>query len=547
MVKRMWIALVVLALAIAALAAAPSGIVPGPAPMPAGGIVPDVEMARQNAEAEAANYLAEAQGRLGLGDENLTFLPRSTDVDPFGASHVRFAQFYKGIPVFGQELIAHVNNAVGGVFALTTRVEAVPDLDVTPSFGAHEAERTAKEQFRSLRGPGKASAQAELFIYPNCSGYDLAYVVRVSNVMQDNLTPAEHVFVIDAHSGAPIADWDDLHTAKPAPIVVSYTIPKTAPGNSYYSGDIAIGTAQASDGTAKYAMKDLVRGGGYTIDMLNKTTGGTLFTNTTNVWGDNTLANRATIGVDGHYGMQATWDFYKLTYGRNGIYNDGVGAYSRVHYGRSYNNAFWSSSCKCMTYGDGDGSVFSPLTSLDVAGHEMSHGVTAATSALVYSGESGGLNESFSDIMACGVEFWAAANGASTVPDYWIGEDIYTPSTPGDALRYMDAPKLDGRSIDHYSLYTSSTDVHYSSGIWNNMFYLLAAGGTNQTSGISVTGIGIDKALAICYLANTGYFDPSETFAMARQDCIAAATQLYGASSTEVTRVGEAWTAVGVN
>lgn len=543
MVKRTWIALVVLALGIAALAAAPGGIVPGPAPMPAGGIVPNVEMARQNAEAEAANYLAEAQGRLGLGDENLTFLPRSTDVDPFGASHVRFAQFYRGIPVFGQEVIAHVNNAVGGVFALTTRVEAVPDLDVTPSFGAHQAVRMAKEQFRALRGPGKASAQAELFIYPNCSGYDLAYVVRVSNVMQDNLTPAEHVFVIDARSGATIADWDDLHTVDITP----YTVPKTATGHSYYSADVTIGTAQKSDLTASYSLVDPSRGNSYTMDMLNKKTGGALFVNATNVWGDHTLATRATIGVDGHFGQQATWDFYKLSYGRNGIFNDGKGAYSRVHYSRSYNNAFWSSSCKCMTYGDGDGTTFSPLTSLDVAAHEMSHGVTAATSALIYSGESGGMNESFSDIMACGVEFWAAAHGATTVADYWIGEDIYTPKTAGDALRYMDDPKRDGRSIDHYSLYTSSIDVHYSSGIWNNMFYLLAAGGTNKTSGISVTGIGIDKALAICYLANTGYFDPSETFAMARQDCIAAATQLYGASSTEVTRVGQAWTAVGVN
>ncbi|WP_448957298.1 M4 family metallopeptidase, partial [Klebsiella michiganensis] len=90
----------------------------------------------------------------------------------------------------------------------------------------------------------------------------------------------------------------------------------------------------------------------------------------------------------------------------SGIRGDGQGAYSRVHYGNNYVNAFWDDSCFCMTYGDGSGNS-NPLTSLDVAAHEMSHGVTSATADLVYSGESGGLNEATSDIFATAVEFHA--------------------------------------------------------------------------------------------------------------------------------------------
>ena len=139
--------------------------------------------------------------------------------------------------------------------------------------------------------------------------------------------------------------------------------------------------------------------------------------------------------VDAAYGAANTWDFYKNTFGRNGIRNNGVAAYSRVHYGVNYENAFWDDSCFCMTYGDG-GSTFNPLVSLDVAGHEMSHGVTSNTAGLIYSGESGGLNEATSDIFGTMVEF--TANNASDPGDYYIGEEIakerHLPASDGQPL-----------------------------------------------------------------------------------------------------------------
>ena len=143
--------------------------------------------------------------------------------------------------------------------------------------------------------------------------------------------------------------------------------------------------------------------------------------------------------MDAHYGAATTFDYYKNVHGRNGIFNDGKGVPSRVHYGTNYVNAFWDG--KQMTYGDGDNVVAGPLISIDVAGHEMSHGVTSATANLTYSGESGGLNEATSDILGTMVEFYS--NKAADPGDYYIGERIVKDRP---ALRYMDKPSKDGNS-----------------------------------------------------------------------------------------------------
>jgi Zn-dependent metalloprotease len=326
--------------------------------------------------------------------------------------------------------------------------------------------------------------------------------------------------------------------------------PAIGTGKSLYSGTINIGTALNQ---GKYFMLDMAKGSGSTVngytrtnDMNNKMFGsGTIFSDLDNIWGNFLNTDRATAGVDVHFGAEMTWDYYQTTYGRRGVYNDSKGTLSKVHYGKRYNNAFWSDSCKCMTYGDGDGILFSPLVSLDVAGHEMTHGVTSAVSGLIYTKQSGGLNEAMSDIFGTMVEFYASTHGATKTPNYWIGEDVFTPATPGDALRYMDNPTIDGYSIDTFLNYNDGIDVHYSSGIANNAFYLLAEGGTHRLGG-AVTGIGKDKAELIFFRALDVYMAPSETFSQARAHTIQAATDLYGPSSQEVISVGQAWSAVGV-
>ncbi|RAJ41475.1 thermolysin metallopeptidase-like protein, partial [Kitasatospora sp. SolWspMP-SS2h] len=237
-----------------------------------------------------------------------------------------------------------------------------------------------------------------------------------------------------------------------------------------------------------------------------------------------------------------------------GIRNDGVGAYSRVHYGSNYVNAFWDDSCFCMTYGDGSGNTH-PLTELDVSGHEMSHGVTSNTAGLNYSGESGGLNEATSDIFGTLVEFYA--NLSKDNPDYLIGELININGN-GTPLRYMDKPSKDGASADYWSSSVGNKDVHYSSGVANHFFYLLSEGsGAKTVNGVSynsptyngstLTGIGRDKAAQIWYRALTVYMTSTTNYKAARTATLNAAKDLYGSGSTQYNAVAAAWTAVNVN
>jgi Zn-dependent metalloprotease len=295
-------------------------------------------------------------------------------------------------------------------------------------------------------------------------------------------------------------------------------------------------------------MIDNTRGGLRASDMRNRPLRfrpGVVFTDADNSWGDGTTSDRASAAVDAHFGAEVTWDYYLTIHGRTGIKGDGVGSLSKVHYRSQFNNAFWNDGCQCMTYGDGDGTTFTPLVSLDVAGHEMTHGVTSSTAALIYDNQPGGLNEAISDIFGTVVEFFAAAHGAAKVPNYWIGEDVYTPGIPGDALRYMDNPTQDGHSIDTFADYNDRLNVHYSSGIANNAFFLLAEGGTHRLGGV-VTGIGRSAAERIFYRALTVYMIPSETFPQARAHTTQAAIDLFGPGSQESISVGEAWSAVGV-
>ncbi|MGZ3457387.1 MAG: M4 family metallopeptidase [Archangium sp.] len=315
-----------------------------------------------------------------------------------------------------------------------------------------------------------------------------------------------------------------------------------------YSGKVDLITTKNADGT--YSLRDTTRGKGVvTFDGRNKERAGgqTDFKDSNDVWGEASDPARARAAVDAHYGAEMTYDFYKNVLGRDSIDGGGEQLMSYVHISTNYDNAYWDGTQ--MNYGDGDNNEFSPLTTLDIAGHEISHGLTERTAGLVYSGESGGLNEAMSDILGTGVEWYASQKNPAVKFDWMIGEDAYTPANgPNDALRYMDDPTKDGYSLDNYKSFQSSTEVHSSSGIANNAFYLLVNGGKNRTSGIEVKGgIGMEKGLKVFGRALAHYMTPNTTFAQARQACISAATDLYGATSPEVQKVKESWTAVGVN
>ncbi|HLT31877.1 MAG TPA: M4 family metallopeptidase [Myxococcaceae bacterium] len=316
---------------------------------------------------------------------------------------------------------------------------------------------------------------------------------------------------------------------------------------SLYSGTVHLDTTQNSAGA--YELKDPSRGKGVvTLDAENKYSASNpvAITDDNDIWGEATDNRRHDAAVDAHYGAQMTYDFYRDILGRDSIDGKGEVLQSNVHIRTNYVNAFWDG--RTMNYGDGDGRTAGPLTTLDIAGHEISHGLTERTAGLIYRGESGGINESMSDIMGTGVEWYAAQRNPAVQFDWLVGEDAWTPGNGNDdALRYMDDPTRDNYSIDHYSNYPRQTEVHGSSGIMNNAFYLLAEGGTNKTSGMSVAnGIGVEDSLKIFGRALIHYMTPSTTFSQARAATINAATDLYGADSQQVASLKEAWSAVGV-
>lgn len=461
----------------------------------------------------------------GIRSAREEFVPRESFADQLQMAHVRLDQTHQGVKVFQGELITHFQ-ADGSLAGITGDYFAGINVSTTPRLTSNEAITIATEHFGQL--PSEPPT-AELMILPKNGKYVLTYRTELVDIASE--TPAATVYFINAKSGKVTWSYDNLETAT-----------ATGSGRSLYSGVVPLSTNSI---TGKFELRDMVRGSHYTSDLKGRFLGtGTVFTDTDNTWGSGVNADPSSAGVDAHYGAGKTFDYYKLVHGRNGIANNGQGGYSRVHYGRKYNNAFWSDSCFCMTYGDGDGNTFSPLVSIDVAAHEMTHGVTSKTARLVYSGESGGLNEATSDIFGTCTEFYAA--NSNDPGDYLIGEEIT--KTSRGWLRSMSDPRGDGASIDHYTQYTSGMDVHYSSGLANHFFYLLSEGGTNRTSGLSVTGITRAKAEKIWYRALTVYMTSGTTYAAARTATLNAARDLFGGiTSTEYNAVAATWTACGVN
>jgi Zn-dependent metalloprotease len=500
------------------------------------GLASPAQAAGQNAahnatpRQDANSALAAHQPAFRVGASDAFAAKGKALVDKDGSAHVRYERTYRGLPVLGGDVIVHLTKAGaydGGSVALARPLA----LGTTAKVSKADAINTATAKLNGT----VSSTQAREVVDALGSSPALAYEVTVNGVRRDQ-TPSQLHVIVDALSGKVLQSSDEV---------------KTGTGNSIYSGSVAITT---SGSAGNYQMVDPTRGNNTTTDLHGATTGnGTTFTDADDVWGNGAVSDRASAAVDADYGAQETFDYYKNVLGRNGIFNNGTGVRSRVHYGNAYVNAFWDGTQ--MTYGDGSGNTH-PLTEIDVAGHEMSHGVTENTANLNYDGESGGLNEATSDIFGTMVEFFA--NNASDVPDYLIGEKININGN-GTPLRYMDKPSRDGASPDCWSSGVGNLDVHYSSGPANHMFYLLAEGsGAKTINGVSYNsptcngasfpgGIGRDAAAKIWYRALSVYMTASTNYGSARTAAINAAKDLYGATSAQCTGVENAFSGINVS
>lgn len=568
--------LTVLLAATPAVAALPQGLQPDQL---------DRLKGQEGARAEASvEHLLSRRGDFGL-DAMGAVRPTRVHTDALGQTHTHLQQFYRGVKVWGGEAIAHMDRN-GRHLPVTSSLKAGIRLNATPSLRGDEALLLVHRDL-APSGAYASAPSAELVVYPvmdqvharggqDATAYDrrvvryaLAYHVH-TDLKNGAAETRETDYMIDAHTGATLKKWSSLETAA-----------ETGTGNSQYSGQVSITTNNTGSG---YELRDPNRGSTTVTDMANGTTGnGNLYTNATNTWGDgNNLYDGTgadtfgvtgqTAAVDALFGFQATWDYYLNVHGRNGIDNAGTATTLRVHYDTSYDNAFWSDQCFCMTFGDGN--TFKNLTAIDVIGHELSHGVCAnnGNGGLTYSDESGGINEADSDINGTFVTYYGY-NGSTgaTVPNTIPSANLngYTPWTIGaqlsnPPLRYMYHPSLDNNSPDYWYAGVGSLDVHLSSGPANRMMYFLAQGATasgdTSTSvnvagnGVSdanflpngMAGVGNDHAARIWYRALTTYMNTGETYAQLRTDCLQAALDLYGATSPEYAAVQNAFHGINV-
>ncbi|GHI01843.1 peptidase M4 [Streptomyces cellostaticus] len=516
--------------------AEPAG--PHPSPLHTGGLEAKLTPAQHSALIKSARQKTAATARtLGLGAQE-KLVVKDVVKDNDGTLHTRYERTYAGLPVLGGDLIVHTppaSRAAGTVTTTFNNKRTVKVASTTATFTKAAAESKALKAAQALDAKKATTDSASKVIWAGSGTPKLAWETVIGG-FQDDGTPSQLHVVTDATTGKEL---------------YRYQAVKTGTGNTQYSGTVTLNTTLSG---STYQLYDTTRGGHKTYSLNNGTSGtGTLMTDSDDVWGTGSGSNTQTAGADAAYGAQETWDFYKNTFGRSGIRNDGVAAYSRVHYSSNYVNAFWDDSCFCMTYGDGSGGTHA-LTSLDVAGHEMSHGVTSNTAGLEYSDESGGLNEATSDIFGTGVEFYA--NNSSDVGDYLIGEKIDI-NGDGSPLRYMDKPSKDGSSADSWYSGVGNLDVHYSSGPANHMFYLLSEGSGTKvingvtynsptSDGVAVTGIGRAAALQIWYKALTSYMTSSTDYAAARTAALNAAAALYGTNSTQYAGVGNAFAGINV-
>ena len=468
--------------------------------------------------------------------------PIGLEKDALGFEHLRFLQTFNGYPINHSMLVLHARGSevvsFNGEMAPVQispsqqKISFSQSLDAAQKFvgaSVYKWEIPSQEDFiRHEQHDEKATffpAQELFWTKGKAKGGALELAYRL-NIYAHEPMSRQYVFV-SAASGEVLSTENLIHHADVNGTAVTA-----------FSGTQTIKTDYT--GTT-YRLRETSRGAGIETYNLQKTTTytNTDFTDDDNVW-NNVNANLDQYATDAHLGTQKTYDFYWSKFNRNSIDNLGFKLISYVHYSTNYVNAFWDGTR--MTYGDGN-ATYKPLTSMDIAGHEVTHGLTSKTANLVYSYESGAMNEGFSDIFGTAIEFYTGVNA-----DWLIGEDI------GAAFRSMSNPNAYSQPDTYLGTmwYTGTGDnggVHYNSGVLNYWFYLLSVGGSgtnDKGNAFNVTGIGIDKAAAISYRMLTVYLTSNSQYADARTAAIQSANDLYGNCSAESIQTTNAMYAVGI-
>ncbi|MCH2200214.1 MAG: M4 family metallopeptidase [Flavobacteriales bacterium] len=446
----------------------------------------------------------------------------STQKDKLGFEHIKFRQFYFGIPIEYSSITFHLKEGKWDSFSGDYWQNV--QVDIKPLLSESLALVRARQEFPANQF--KTSQVLELCILPYEGDFKLVY--KVDHFALD---PMFRKFLyISAIDGELVKSVTRIHHVN-----------SEGEAETRYSGLRTITTDSTSSG---FRLRDYTRGEGIITRDLNSSTS---YSSAADVYDDDNYWEEtdysADASLDAHWGTEQVYDYFLDVHGRDSYDGNGASINSYVDYGSSYSNAFWNG--EAMTYGAGGGGD-NPFPSLDVVAHEIVHGLTEYSAGLIYSYESGALNESFSDVFGIVVDFYARGDEYA---NYEMAEEIRTPP-----IRSMSDPNSrdcpDTYQGDFWVFGSfDNGGVHFNSGVQNFWFYLLVEGGAgvnDNGDSYSVNSIGMDAAAAIAYRNLTVYLSPNSQYEDARTFSIQSAIDLYGECSEEVIAVTNAWQAVGV-
>ncbi len=445
-------------------------------------------------------------------------------VDQQGEVHLRYVQTYKGVDIEFAEWIVHAKDgmirAMNG--KLITEYPSATEAGISEANALSSAKNFIGADTYKWEVPAEEEFIKAYEKDPNATFFpsaELKYMSKDLDLLASKLRLC-YTFNIYAHE--PMSRQEVYVDAKTSEVIFAndliHTINDTGIAITAYSGVQNIITD--SFASNRYRLQQTAMGNGIaTFDLNNGTNFNNAvdFIDSNNIW-NHVNAQKDQYATDAHWGAEKTYEYFNVNFGRNSINNNGFALNSYVHYANNFVNAFWNG--QWMTYGDGNNNV-NPLTSIDIAGHEIAHGLTTFTANLIYARESGALNESFSDIFGAAIEFYAKPNAAN----WTLGENIgLTLRNMANPKQYSDPDTYDGTFwINQVGCVPSNQNdncgVHINSGVQNYWFHLISTGGTgtnDNNQSYSVPSIGITKAAAIAYRNLTVYLGRSSDFNEAR-------------------------------
>ena len=504
-----------------------------------------------------------------------------TRTDDLGQTHTKMKQMYRGLEVYGGEVVLHRKHdkihLFNGRYFPTPQLENI-DPTVTESdaievalekVGTHSRIKNLNQKERKLIAGDPIESQLLIF-HPN-GKLDTERLTWKIDVIPNIIS--RWTYFIDAHTGEVLHSFNHVcqlaggescrheHTSnapknkpskleaieeKEAHFLPPPDGPATAQANDLFGNNLTINTYEKNNG---FYLIDAIRnmhnetqsnfpndpvGVIWTIDAFDTSPQNDNFSYD-HVFSNNNTWNSSN-AVSAHYNGGMAYEYFEDIFNRNSINGQGGNIISLINVaeenGEPMDNAFWNGAA--MFYGSGNQAFFPLARGLDVAGHEMAHGVVQAEANLEYFGESGALNESFADVFGAMIDR----------NDWQIGEDVVRLSAfPSGALRDMSDPHNGGSGLSspgwqpaHVNeQFTGSQDnggVHINSGIPNKAFFLLAS------------DIGKSKAEDIYYRALERYLVRSSQFIDMRLAAVEAADDLFG--NTEVNAVRSAFDQVGI-